>query len=222
MAKLLIASLVDPATHPGGAGTYTRGLVAALRRGHTVDLVGPLHAPPGPRHRSRQLMSLAKSCLSELPAKVLFARQHELRLRIRETVRAHDYDAVLINSSDMLWALDALPPLMPTILIAHNLEHQVLIQQLSNSRIFPWMFKREIAKQRRYEIEGFGALEESFSFPRQTWLGAVPKSRGCTPFMYHRCLRSLRYSVGVSPVGIFASGTSLILPGGPIAKTGTG
>jgi len=155
MAKLLIASLVDPATHPGGAGTYTRGLVAALRRGYTVDLVGPLHAPPGPRHRSRQLMSLAKSCISELPAKVLFARQHEHRLRIRETVRAHDYDAVLINSSDMLWALDALPPLMPTILIAHNLEHQVLIQQLSNSRIFPWMFKREIAKQRRYEIEGF-------------------------------------------------------------------
>jgi hypothetical protein len=44
---------------------------------------------------------------------------------------------------------------MPTILIAHNLEHQVLIQQLSNSRIFPWMFRREIAKQRRYEIEGF-------------------------------------------------------------------
>lgn len=29
IAKILIASLVDPATHPGGAEGYTRRLVAA-------------------------------------------------------------------------------------------------------------------------------------------------------------------------------------------------
>jgi hypothetical protein len=113
VAKLLIASLVDPATHPGGAGTYTRGLVAALRRGksgHKVELVGPLHAPPGPWYRSRQALSLARSCLSELPAKVLFTRQRELKMRIRDAVRHRHFDAVLINGSDMLWAVNELPP----------------------------------------------------------------------------------------------------------------
>ena len=100
-------------------------------------------------------MSLVKSCLSELPAKVLFARQREFRQRICETARSHHYDAALINGSDMLWAIDALPLKIPTVLIAHNLEHQVLVQQLGPSRFFSRIFKREITKQRRYEIEGF-------------------------------------------------------------------
>lgn len=150
-----MASLVDPTTHPGGAGTYTRGLVAALRKAHAVDLVGPLHAPPGPWHRSRQLISLVRSCGSKLPAKVLFARQNEFELRIREASRSQHYNAALINGGDMLWALDALPPNLPTVLIAHNLEHQVLAQQVGNSRLLSKIFTREINKQRQYEIEGF-------------------------------------------------------------------
>ncbi len=77
-------------------------------------------------------MSLVKSCLSELPAKVLFARQREFKQRICETARSHHYDAALINGSDMLWAIDALPLEIPTVLIAHNLEHQVLVQQLGH------------------------------------------------------------------------------------------
>jgi len=156
LARLLVASLVDPATHPGGAGTYTRGLVAALQsRGHAVDLVGPLHVPPGTWHRSRQLISLAKSCISELPAKALFARRQEFKQRIVETARSHRYDAALINSSDMGWAIDALPRDMPTVLIALNLEHQVLLQQLADSLLLSRIFKREIVKQRRYEVECF-------------------------------------------------------------------
>ena len=156
MAKLLIASLVDPATHPGGAGTYTRGLVAALqRRGHAVDLVAPLHAPPGSWYRPRQLISLARSCISELPAKVLFTRQHEFKERIVETARSGGYDAALVNSGDMGWAIDALPREMPTVLIALNLEHEVLRQQLANSLLLSRIFKQEIVKQRRYEIECF-------------------------------------------------------------------
>ena len=158
MKKILIASLVDPATHPGGAGTYTRGLVAALRsgrNGYDVELVGPLHAPPGSWYRLRQAVSLAQSCFSKLPAKALFARQHEFRARIRETVHSHRFDAVLINGSDMLWVVDELPPEMPTVLIAHNLEHQLLVQQQASYRLLSPILKREITKQRHYEIEGF-------------------------------------------------------------------
>ncbi|BCA55518.1 hypothetical protein W02_26580 [Nitrospira sp. KM1] len=173
MAKLLIASLVDPATHPGGAGTYTRGLVAALRRNHTVDLIGPLHPPPGPWYRSRQLASLAKSCFSELPAKALFARQGEFEQRILERAHAHHYDAALINSSDMLWALDVLPSDMPTVLIAHNLEHQLLVQQLGSSFLHR-IFKAEIAKQRCYEIAGFSRVRGVI------FLSTTEMAWGCT------------------------------------------
>lgn len=157
MAQLLIASLVDPDTHPGGAGTYTRGFIEALRRAqsaHKLTLVGPLHTPPGPWHRTRQAVSLARSCFSPLPSKVLFARRHELKVRIRETLRSCAFDAVLINGSDMLWVSDELPPEMPTVLVAHNLEHQLLVQQQVRYRILKPMLKRETAKQRQYEIDG--------------------------------------------------------------------
>lgn len=100
-------------------------------------------------------MSLARSCISKLPAKVLFARQNEFRQRIRDAAYSHHYDAALINGGDMLWAIDTLPAEMPTVLIAHNLEHQVLVQRFWNSRFISRVFKREIIKQRRYEIEGF-------------------------------------------------------------------
>lgn len=158
MAKFLIASLVDPATHPGGAGTYTRGLVSTLRNkknGHMVHLVAPLHPPPGPWYRSRQVISLARSYFSKLPAKALFARKYEFKMRIRQAARSQHFDAALINGTDMLWAIDELPPEMPKVLINHNLEHQVLTQQLANYRFISHILRREITKQIRYEIEGF-------------------------------------------------------------------
>jgi glycosyltransferase involved in cell wall biosynthesis len=158
IAKILIVSLVDPATHPGGAGAYTRGLVAALRNGKDrfdVELVGPRHAPPGSWYRVRQAVSLAQSCTSKLPAKVLFARRHELRVRVREIVSSRRFDAVLINGGDMLWVRDELPSHLPTVVVAHNLEHQLLGQQLAAYRILSPLLSREVAKQQRFEIDGF-------------------------------------------------------------------
>ena len=49
------------------------------------------------------------------PTMFLFTRQHELKMRIRETVRHHPFDAVLINGSDMLWAVNEVFAEMPTI-----------------------------------------------------------------------------------------------------------
>jgi len=86
---------------------------------------------------------------------VLFARRHEFKVRIRKTFRSNDFDAVLINGSDMLWARDEVPPKMPTVLIAHNLEHELLIEQQAQYRFLMPILKREIEKQRQYEIEGF-------------------------------------------------------------------
>lgn len=158
MEKILIISLVDPATHPGGAGTYTRGLIAALRHGKEefdVDLLAPLHPPPGPWVRVRQVRSLAHSRMSKHPAKALFSRQYEFRRRIRKAVGSCRYAMVVINGGDMLWAVDELPPDMPTLLIAHNLEHEVLAQQLSTSPLLSFVFGGEVSKHRQYELKGF-------------------------------------------------------------------
>lgn len=100
-------------------------------------------------------MSLAQSYISELPALTLFTRQPEFKLRIRNIARSQHFDAALINGGDMLWAVKELPPEIPTVLIAHNLEHQVLTQKLANYPFLSHVLKREIIKQRRYEIEGF-------------------------------------------------------------------
>jgi len=158
IAKILMVSLVDPATHPGGAGAYTRGLVAALRNGKDrfdVELVGPRHAPPGSWYRARQAVSLAQSCVSKLPAKVLFARRREVRVRVREAVSSRRFDAVLINGGDMLWVRDELPPHLPTVVVAHNLEHQLLDQQLTAYRILSPLLSREVAKHQQFEMDGF-------------------------------------------------------------------
>jgi hypothetical protein len=76
----------------------------------------------------RQAVSLAQSCFSKLPAKALFARQHEFRARIRKTVHSHRFDAVLINGSDMLWVVDELPPE-----IEHLLAQKTLAAKLEDS-----------------------------------------------------------------------------------------
>ena len=115
----------------------------------------PLYALPGPWRRLRQAVSLVHSCVSKHPAKSLFARRDEMRARIRETVCSRRYAAVLINGSDMLWAVDELPSEMPTVLVAHNLEHQLLAQQLPRYRFLSFLFEREVNKQHQYEIEGF-------------------------------------------------------------------
>jgi Glycosyl transferases group 1 len=199
MAKLFIASLVDPASHPGGAGTYTRGLLAALGSSHVVNLVAPLHPPPGPWHRSRQVMSLARSYISELPALTLFTRQPEFKLRIREIARSQHFDAALINGGDMLWALKELPPEIPTVLIAHNLEHQVLTQKLANYPFLSHVLKREIIKQRHYEIEGFRRTRGVIflSATEMAWgCNQVPELRALhvpPMFTYHPVTRQLRH-----------------------------
>jgi hypothetical protein len=98
---------------------------------------------------------LAHSYVSKHPAKALFARRHEFRMRIHETVHSRRYDAVLINGSDMLWAIDEIPPEMPIVLIAHNLEHQLLAQQLVRYHFLSSLFNHEVTKHRQYEIKGF-------------------------------------------------------------------
>ncbi len=124
-----------------------------------MDVLGPLYAPPGPWCRVRRVMSLAQSCMSKHPAKVLFTRHKELQRRIREAVHSRRYDAVLINGSDMLWSLDELPGEIPTILIAHNLEHRLLAQQLFLHPFLASLLEHEVRKHRHYELEALHRVD---------------------------------------------------------------
>jgi hypothetical protein len=55
----------------------------------------------------------------------------------------------------MLWAIDEISSDMPIVLIAHNLEHQLLAQQLACHHFLSSLLKHEVSKQRQYEIKGF-------------------------------------------------------------------
>ena len=55
----------------------------------------------------------------------------------------------------MLWVRDELPSHLPTVVVAHNLEHQLLGQQLAAYRILSPLLSREVAKQQRFEMDGF-------------------------------------------------------------------
>jgi hypothetical protein len=48
----------------------------------------------------------------------------------------------------MLWAVEELPSEMSTVLVAHNLGHQLLAQQLARHRFLSILFEREVNKHR--------------------------------------------------------------------------
>lgn len=55
----------------------------------------------------------------------------------------------------MLWVRDELPSHLPTVVVAHNLEHQLLAQQLAPYRILSPLLSREVAKHQWFEMDGF-------------------------------------------------------------------
>jgi glycosyltransferase involved in cell wall biosynthesis len=125
--EILAPSIVDPSTHRGGAGTTTRTLFRLLQR---PPLGARITAVPPPRsadslHRIHQVLSVARSLTSALPAKIAFARTRGLLRAVRQRLRERPFDLVLLNGSDLLWLLPELPSHLPRVLVAHNIEHDL-------------------------------------------------------------------------------------------------
>jgi glycosyltransferase involved in cell wall biosynthesis len=143
--ELLVPSIVDPTTHRGGAGTTTRTLFKLLER---PPLAARITVVPPPRpadrwHRLRQILSVARSLTSSLPAKIEFARSRGLLQAVRRRLREQEFDLVLLNGSDLLWLLPELPDHLPRVLVAHNIEHDLHRTHLDTLRR-PWRLLRPL------------------------------------------------------------------------------
>lgn len=140
--RVLIPSIVDP-TFPGGAGTYLKGLIAALER-QPVPAEQPVPSQiewivPFSRlarfNRIRQSGSLLRSLGSKLPSKALFQYSRAYRRAVREAISRHRPDVVAIFGADLLWLLDEIPEGTPTLLVALNREHALFRRQVDALRL---------------------------------------------------------------------------------------
>jgi len=158
--RILVPSIIDPATFCGGAATTTRGLLELLASeplGAEIELLPTPYPKGGFQHAVRQAESILRSLLSTLPSKALFQCAAGYRRQLRRRLARADYDMVLINGCDLLWALEEVPTGIPVIVWVHNIEHQLFERQLGGlpaSGIVRALFARDLEKLRRMEIEG--------------------------------------------------------------------
>jgi len=91
-------------------------------------------------------------------AKAEFVRSGRFLRSVRSSLDTGDADLVMLNGSDLLWLLPELPPEIPTILIAHNIEHDLHrshVERLDSSwRFLQRTMLRDWRRLREYEMSG--------------------------------------------------------------------
>jgi glycosyltransferase involved in cell wall biosynthesis len=164
--RILAPSIVDPVTHHGGAGTTTRTLFRLLERpplSARITVVPPTR-PAEKLHRLRQIVSVGRSLISTLPAKIAFARSRAQLRAVRRRLQEQEFDLVLLNGSDLLWLLPELPDHLPRVLVAHNIEHD-LHRTHVDSLPRPWRLLRaallrDWKRLRDYEMSAMRRLTD--------------------------------------------------------------
>jgi glycosyltransferase involved in cell wall biosynthesis len=134
--RILMPSIIDPFSHQGGAGSVTRGLLKVLMKAplNAQATVLSVRAPLSRlSHRVRQCASFALAISGRLPAKIAFTYSRNLLDGVRRQIAAQHWDLFLLNGADLLWLLEEVPPDIPVVLIAHNIEHSLYRSQLESS-----------------------------------------------------------------------------------------
>lgn len=163
--RILVVSIIDPATFRGGAGTATRGMLRLLAEAPIEAEIEVLTSSPAPgrvAHRMRQVHSVARSFVSAFPSKAIFQRAGGFPDTVRRRLARRDYDLVLINGCDLAWVQDDVPGGNPVVVWAHNLEHRLYERQLDvlpASRLLRRALAADIAKLRRFETEGLSRAD---------------------------------------------------------------
>lgn len=157
---MLLPSIVGP-KDCNGAATVTRGILRLLEAPPArarVTCLPALHYPP--RHlRFKQLASVLRASCGGLPAKARFTYSSRLERRVSEGFDRGEFDLVLLNGSDLLWLLDAIPAQAPRALIAHNVEHLLYREQIDRETSLPsWgrtILRRDGDRLRSFELGGY-------------------------------------------------------------------
>jgi hypothetical protein len=163
--NILVPSIIDPGTHHGGAGTTTRALFKLLQRAPLNARLEPVPAasPHQRLHRLHQFSSVAWALLSSLPSKAQFTYSRRFLQAIRSALSEHEVDLVLINGSDLIWLLPELPPHIPCILVAHNIEHELYLTHIESvnppSRLLRRLLLRDWRRLRDYELSGMSRVK---------------------------------------------------------------
>jgi hypothetical protein len=157
--RVLMLSIVNPLVERNGASTVTRGLLKLLGLPPfqaQVECV-PVRDEPVRWHRLAQTRSLVRSSLSSLPAKPAFVYSKTFHEKVTRLLSEH-YDLVIVNGADLLWIADYLPPSIPRILIAHNIEHQLFDARVRYLGRMCWpldeLLRAQSKRLKDYELNG--------------------------------------------------------------------
>jgi hypothetical protein len=158
--RILILSIVNPEAERNGAATVTRGLLKVLSSPPFLAVLDsiPVRREPRKWHRLAQARSVLVSFVSDLPAKAVFLRSREFREKVEARIRRNAYDLIVLNGSDLLWISEFLPPAIPRILVAHNMEHLLFRSQIQNLgrlyRPLRGVLRKDCQRLQEFEWEG--------------------------------------------------------------------
>jgi glycosyltransferase involved in cell wall biosynthesis len=161
--RAVVASIVDPGESLGGAWVSTRGLLEALRRaGVETDVVSlPAGRRAGRTHDARRVAAVVRATLGDLPAKPQFTKTPGFRRQVLSHVRATRPDIVLLNGGDLIWLVDALPASARVVVVEHNLEHRLYLDQVRRFRpplrVARRALIRDVRRLRAFELERLAA-----------------------------------------------------------------
>ena len=189
--KILAPSIIDPAIFKGGASTASSGLLSLLSEsplGAEITLLPSRVTERAWRHRWRRFSSVVEAQFSALPSKALFHRTPSLAARFRREFETGKYDLVLINGSDLMWIQDLVDDRLPTVVVAHNLEHELFQRQLDTigmSGALKWAFRGDLQKLEDMELKGFqrasGVIFLSSSEQQRMGQRLAPLNSICIP-----------------------------------------
>lgn len=159
--RVLAPSIADPLSDRSGAATVTRGLIRMLETPPLSAEVAciPAFDKPVRSRRLRQALCLTRSVVSGKPAKPLFVSSRRLVDEYRRRIAAEDFDLLLLNGSDLVELLTEVPANVRTVLVVHNIEHQLYSEQIRRApnwlqwaRTGLWKDQQRL---RDFELQGF-------------------------------------------------------------------
>jgi hypothetical protein len=104
-----------------------------------------------------------------------------MRDRVRRAIADRPPDLVVLNGGDVLWARSEVPPEIPTIVVVHNLEHDLYRRQIANlpfgGRVLSLMLEDDCRRLEAQELDGIRSATAAI-FLSEEDLAAVQGSIG--------------------------------------------